>query len=60
MSQSAAELLSDLEARHRELSLAVERLERRPRLTPAEQAEVANLKRHKLSTKDELEAVRRK
>ncbi len=59
MSQSTDDLISQLETRHQELSRAVERLERRARLTPQEQAEVTALKREKLSAKDRLEAARR-
>jgi hypothetical protein len=54
-----AEYLVHLEARHRDLKTAVSELDRRAYLTPAEQREVADLKKEKLLTKDRIVALRR-
>jgi uncharacterized protein YdcH (DUF465 family) len=51
--------LTHLEARHRDLKTAVTELDRRSYLTPAEQREVADLKKEKLLTKDRIVALRR-
>jgi len=56
---SDAERLSLAETRHRELSKRLDELGRRAFLTPAEQLEVAELKKHKLKVKDEIHALRR-
>jgi hypothetical protein len=51
--------LTQLEARHRDLSSAVTALDRRAYLTPAEQRERSELKKEKLLTKDRIVALRR-
>ncbi len=56
-SQSAR--LQEVEARHRELDTRLKKLGRRAYLTPAEQREAAELKKHKLVAKDEMAALRR-
>ncbi|MFO0755841.1 MAG: YdcH family protein [Byssovorax sp.] len=43
-----------VEAHHRELDHRLKELGKRPHLTPAEQIEIAELKKHKLRVKDEL------
>jgi len=47
-------LLDELNAEHRRLDEAVQALERRRALTPAEQAEISRLKKQKLLTKDKI------
>ena len=47
-------LLEQLTAEHRRLDEAVQLLERRRALTPAEQVEVSRLKKQKLLTKDRI------
>jgi uncharacterized protein YdcH (DUF465 family) len=47
-------LLAELTAEHRRLDEAVQVLERRRALTPAEQAEMSRLKKQKLLTKDKI------
>jgi uncharacterized protein YdcH (DUF465 family) len=47
-------LLEQLTAEHRRLDEAVQLLERRRSLTPAEQAEISRLKKQKLLTKDRI------
>jgi hypothetical protein len=51
--------LTSVEARHRALEERLRELGRRPFLTPREQVEVAEIKKHKLRAKDELMALRR-
>jgi uncharacterized protein YdcH (DUF465 family) len=51
---SKQQLLEQLTAEHRRLDEAVQLLERRRSLTPAEQAEVSRLKKQKLLTKDRI------
>lgn len=51
--------LSHLEARHRDLDVAVARLGRRAYLTPSEQRTVSDLKKERLLTKDRIEVLRR-
>lgn len=46
--------LEALTAEHRRLDEAVQSLERRRALTPAEQAEMSRLKKQKLLTKDKI------
>jgi hypothetical protein len=53
------ERLSVVEARHRALEERLSELGRRPFLTPREQVEIAELKKHKLRAKDELFDLRR-
>jgi hypothetical protein len=51
--------LSWIEAQHRKLDERLQELGRRPFLTPTEQVEVAEIKKHKLRAKDEMTALRR-
>jgi hypothetical protein len=53
------ERLSVIEARHRELDERLAELGRRPFLTPREQVEIAEIKKHKLRAKDEMFDLRR-
>jgi hypothetical protein len=53
------ERLSMAEARHRELDARLRELGRKTFLTPPEQLELADIKKHKLRTKDEMVALRR-
>jgi hypothetical protein len=50
--------LADLERHHRSLDSEVHRLERQVYLTTTEQAQVAQLKREKLRTRDMIEGLR--
>lgn len=52
--ESKQALLEQLTAEHRRLDEALQLLERRRALTPAEQAEVSRLKKQKLLTKDRI------
>ena len=54
MSPTNQALLDELTAEHRRLDEALQALERRRALTPAEQAEVSRLKKQKLLTKDRI------
>ena len=54
MSTTNQALLDELNAEHRRLDEALQALERRRALTPAEQAEVSRLKKQKLLTKDRI------
>lgn len=54
MSNANQALLDELNAEHRRLDEAVQALERRRALTPAEQAEISRLKKQKLLTKDKI------
>jgi hypothetical protein len=51
--------LEDLERRHRSLDSEVNRLERQVYLSSTEQAQVAELKKEKLRTRDRIEDLRR-
>ncbi|APR81088.1 Hypothetical protein A7982_06435 [Minicystis rosea] len=51
--------LNRAEAQHRALDERLSQLSRRAYLTPREQLEIAELKKHKLKTKDEIAALRR-
>ena len=51
--------LSLVEAHHRQLEARLKELDRRPYLTPNEQREVSEIKKHKLKAKDEMFALRR-
>ncbi len=51
--------LSSIEAHHRQLEERLKELGRRAFLTPKEQVEVAEIKKHKLRAKDEIIALRR-
>ena len=53
------ERLSRVEARHRELDERIKELGRRAHLTPTEQLELAEKKKHKLKMKDEIAELRR-
>jgi len=59
MKQGIDSPLNDLEARHRDLDVAVSRLDRRPYLTPNEQRVVVDLKKEKLWTKDRIMVLRK-
>jgi uncharacterized protein YdcH (DUF465 family) len=60
MKQGMAEFhLNHLEARHRDLDVAVARLGRRAYLTPSEQRTVSDLKKERLLTKDRIAVLRR-
>jgi len=50
--------LNSIEAQHRRLDERLRELGRQPFLTPKEQVEVAEIKKHKLRAKDELMALR--
>ena len=50
--------LSLIESRHRELDARLKELGRHAYLTPTEQREIAELKKHKLRAKDEMFALR--
>lgn len=54
MSTTNQALLDELNAEHRRLDEAVQALERRRALTPADQAEISRLKKQKLLTKDRI------
>ncbi len=51
--------LSSIQAQHQQLDDRLRELGRRPFLTPKEQLEVAEIKKHKLRAKDEIIALRR-
>ena len=51
--------LSSMEAQHRKLDDRLRELGRRAILTPREQLEVAEIKKHKLRAKDEIASLRR-
>ncbi len=51
--------LADAEARHRSLDSRLRELGRRAYLTPTEQREVAELKKHKLQAKDAIAELRK-
>ena len=51
--------LEDLERRHRSLDSEVHRLERQVYLTSTEQAQVVELKKEKLRTRDLIQDLRR-
>jgi uncharacterized protein YdcH (DUF465 family) len=53
------ERISLVEARHRELDARLKELGRHAYLTPSEQLEASQLKKHKLKAKDEITALRR-
>ena len=59
MKQGIDSPLNHLEARHRDLDVAVSRLDRRAYLTPNEQRTVADLKKEKLWTKDRIMVLRK-
>lgn len=53
------ERIRRMEARHRDLNERIDELGRRAILTPAEQREMAELKKHKLYAKDQIAAMKR-
>ena len=53
------ERIRRMEARHRELDSKIDELGKRAILTPAEQLEISQLKKHKLHTKDQIAVMRR-
>lgn len=55
---SGADRLSAAEAQHRTLDTRIQELTRRAYLTPAEQVELADLKKQKLKLKDEIQTLR--
>ncbi|MCA9595030.1 MAG: YdcH family protein [Myxococcales bacterium] len=55
----ADDRLNALEQEHQTLKEAVRRLERRAHLTAPEQREIAELKKQKLATKDQIAAIKR-
>ena len=56
----ADDRLNVLEQEHQTLKEAVRRLERRAYLTPPEQREIAELKKQKLATKDQIAALKQR
>jgi uncharacterized protein YdcH (DUF465 family) len=57
--QNVQERISLVEARHRELDARLKELGRHAYLTPSEQLEASQIKKHKLKAKDEITALRR-
>jgi uncharacterized protein YdcH (DUF465 family) len=55
---SGTDRLSAAATLHRALDARIQELARRAYLTPAEQVEVADLKKQKLKLKDEIQALR--
>lgn len=55
---NCAERLNEAEERHKSLDTRLHELARRAHLTPAEQVEVADIKKQKLKLKDEIQALR--
>lgn len=53
------ERIRRMEARHRALDTRIDELGKRAILTPAEQREIAELKKHKLQAKDQIAAMKR-
>lgn len=53
------ERIRRMEVRHKELDTKIDELNRRAILTPAEQREIAELKKHKLHTKDQIALMKR-
>jgi len=56
---NVVERIHELELKHRDLDVAVMRLGRRAYLTPGEQRQIAELKKQKLMTKDQLALLRK-
>ncbi len=54
----AQQRLTSIEAQHRALEERLRELGRRPYLTPKEQVELAEIKKHKLRAKDDMMAIR--
>ena len=59
LSNNLHDRLNKAEARHRALDERLKELGRRAFLTPTEQREITEIKKHKLRTKDEMVALRR-
>jgi len=59
MDNVVSERIQELELKHRDLDVAVMRLGRRAYLTPGEQRQIAELKKQKLMTKDQLALLRK-
>jgi len=59
MDNVVSERIQELELKHRDLDVAVMRLGRRAYLTPGEQRQIAELKKQKLMTKDQLAVLRK-
>jgi uncharacterized protein YdcH (DUF465 family) len=57
--RNVEERISMIEARHRELDARLRELGRHAFLTPSEQLEAVQIKKHKLKAKDEIAALRR-
>lgn len=53
------ERIRRMEARHRELDTRIDELGKRALLTPAEQREIGELKKHKLQAKDQIAAMKK-
>lgn len=53
------ERIRRMEVRHRELNTRIDELTKRAILTPSEQREIAELKKHKLHTKDQIAQMKR-
>lgn len=53
------ERIRRMEARHQALDTRIDELGKRAILTPAEQREIAELKKHKLQAKDQIAAMKR-
>ncbi len=53
------ERIRRMEAQHKELDSRIDELGKRALLTPAEQREIGELKKHKLHFKDQIAAMRR-
>jgi uncharacterized protein YdcH (DUF465 family) len=58
-SESLHDRLGKAEARHRALDDRLKELGRRVYLTPTEQREISEIKKHKLRAKDEIFALRK-
>ncbi|MBK8252005.1 MAG: YdcH family protein [Polyangiaceae bacterium] len=56
---SMKEQIRRIEKKHAELATRIEELGKRAILTPAEQREYGELKKHKLAVKDEMTALKR-
>lgn len=53
------ERIRRMEKRHKELDVRIDELGKRAILTPAEQLEISELKKHKLHAKDQITAMKR-
>lgn len=53
------EQIRRMEVRHREMDVRIDELGKRAILTPAEQREMAELKKRKLAAKDRITAMKR-